>query len=269
MEKGLTGKRIVIGGSRKIEEICTLIEKQGGVPIVRSLQGTVFLAEKEVEPDLVQLIKEGSDWIIFTTGIGIETLLNLAEKSGLKEQFLDVLHQANVAARGYKSHSVLKKLNIQPKAVDDDGTTKGLIRSLEAYDLKGKKAVVQLHGEASPFLIKYLENQGAAVKKLMPYQHIAPETETVKTLCGQLLANECDAVCFTTATQVQSLFDYARKQGILPDIVQAFNEKVAAAAVGKVTAESLTEEGVKRVISPEYERMGAMIIELAKYFEKR
>lgn len=42
MEKGLAGKRIVIGGSRKIEEISTLIEKQGGVPLVRSLKGRFF-----------------------------------------------------------------------------------------------------------------------------------------------------------------------------------------------------------------------------------
>ncbi len=54
MVKGLEGKRDAIGGSCKIEEISTLIEKQGGTPLIRSLQGTVFLAEKEVEPSLLR-----------------------------------------------------------------------------------------------------------------------------------------------------------------------------------------------------------------------
>ncbi|XYY60315.1 hypothetical protein ACNSPU_06395 [Bacillus velezensis] len=40
-----------------------------------------------------------------------------------------------------------------------------------------------------------------------------------------------------------------------------------AAAVGKVTAEAIRDEGVKRVLAPDIERMGAMIIELSRYYE--
>ncbi|MBV7509816.1 uroporphyrinogen-III synthase, partial [Bacillus sp. sid0103] len=76
MVKGLMGKRIVLGASRNTEEISMLIEKQGGVPIVRSLQGTVFLAEEEVGQDLKKIIQKGTDWAIFTTGIGTQTLLD-------------------------------------------------------------------------------------------------------------------------------------------------------------------------------------------------
>ena len=65
MLKGLVGKNIVIGGSRKIVEISTLIEKQGGTPLSRPLQGTVFLAENEVEPSLLSLVHEGTDWAYF------------------------------------------------------------------------------------------------------------------------------------------------------------------------------------------------------------
>ncbi|MDQ0201392.1 uroporphyrinogen-III synthase [Neobacillus ginsengisoli] len=268
MEKGLAGKRIVIGGSRKIEEISTIIEKQGGVPLVRSLQGTVFLADKEVEPELVKFVKEGADWVIFTTGVGIETLVNVAAKLGIEDRFLEVIRQAKVASRGYKSLAALRKLAINPVAVDEDGTTKGLMRSLENVDFSGKKIMIQLHGESAPLLTKYLEDQGATVQKILPYQHIAPDTETVCKLTEELLSNECDAVCFTTATQVRSLFDFAGEQGNISDIVQVFKEKVLAVAVGKVTAEALIEAGVERVLAPENERMGAMIIELSKYYNR-
>lgn len=269
MEKGLAGKRIVIGGSRKIEEISTLIEKQGGVPLVRSLQGTVFLADREVETDLVKFVQEGADWVIFTTGVGIETLVNLALKLEIADQFLKVIRQAKVASRGYKSLAALRKLEINPVAVDEDGTTQGLIRSLDDFDFAGKKVMVQLHGESAPFLSKYLNDRGATVQKILPYQHIAPESETVGRLCEELLTNQCDAVCFTTATQVRSLFDYARKQGCHSDIVLSFKENVIAAAVGKVTAEALTEEGIEKVLIPDNERMGAMIIELVRYYKSK
>lgn len=269
MVKGLTGKRVVIGASRKTEEMCTLIEKQGGVPVVRSLQGTVFLAEKEVGSELGQLVKEGADWAIFTTGIGIETLLDIAEKQGIKQQFINIIQEAKIASRGYKTLSTLKKLGIMSAAVDENGTTKSLIKSLESFDFKGKRVTVQLHGEKAPTLIKFLEEKGADVSLILPYQHIPPETETVAKLCEELLQEKLDAICFTTAIQVRSLFDYAREKDCVHGLLTSFKGNTLAVAVGKVTAEALREEGVKNLLIPEHERMGAMIMELSRYYRVR
>lgn len=267
MEKNLAGKRIAVGGSRKIEEIKMLIEKQGGIPLVRSLQGTVFLAEKELEPELQEFIHSGADWAIFTTGIGFDTLLHTAENLGIKEDFLTIIHQANVGSRGYKTLGALKKQGIQPIAVDEDGTTKGLTRSLEKYDFTDKRVMIQLHGETAPALTKFFEDRGATVVKLLPYQHISPEQETVMKLCNEIMSKKVDAVCFTTAIQVRSLFEFAKQHSIDPAIVESFQCDVIATAVGKVTAEALREEGVERLITPENERMGAMIIELAHFYQ--
>jgi uroporphyrinogen-III synthase len=63
------------------------------------------------------------------------------------------------------------------------------------------------------------------------------------------------------------LFDYARAHNIVPAIKAAFNGRVRVVAVGRVTAEALREEGIGLVISPESERMGAMIIELVHYYK--
>jgi uroporphyrinogen-III synthase len=263
MAKGLTGKRVAIGSSRKTEEISKLIEKQGGVPIVRSLQGTVFLAEREVGPVLEKLVKEGTDWAIFTTGIGTETLLDIAEKQGIKQQFINMIQQAKIASRGYKTLSTLKKLGIMPAAVDE---TKSLIKSLESFDFKGKRVTIQLHGEKAPMLIKFLEEKGADVSLILPYQHIPPETETVVKLCEELLEQKLDAVCFTTAIQVRSLFDFAREKDCVAGLLTSFKGNTLAVAVGKVTAEALREEGVEHMLVPDHERMGAMIIELSRYY---
>ncbi|WP_338448964.1 uroporphyrinogen-III synthase [Niallia oryzisoli] len=269
MAKELLGKRVVIGASRKTEEISMLIEKQGGIPIVRSLQGIVYLEEKEIEPDLMKLIKEGTDWIIFTTGIGTETLLDIAEKLDVKERFKNIIKQAKIASRGYKTLSTLKKLRIMPEAVDEDGTTRSLIKSLEHFDFTGKRVTVQLHGETAPTLINFLKNKGADVSMILSYKHMPPQTETVATLCKELLENEVDAVCFTTAIQVRSLFDFAKEQNILESLLHTFKSTTMAVAVGKVTAEALREEGVQRIITPENERMGAMVIELSRYYRNK
>ena len=269
MGKGLTGKKIAITGTRKHEEITALIEKQGGETIIRPLQGTVFLAEKEVEPDLRKFVENGADWVVLTTGIGTETLINLAGTMGIQEQFMNIIKNAKIASRGYKTANLLKKLGLISNAVDDDGTNRGLVRSLEKYDFTGSKVMVQLHGESAPALIRFFEEKGAFVQQILPYQHIPPQTETVEQLCQELLDNEVDAVCFTTAIQVHSLFDYAKKQGHLSDILAAFNNKTLACAVGKITAEAIREVGIDRLVAPELERMGAMVIELSRYYEDK
>ncbi|NMD69885.1 uroporphyrinogen-III synthase [Bacillus sp. DNRA2] len=268
MGHALTGKTIAIAGSRKLEEISALIEKQGGMAVIRPLQGTVFLAEKEVEPDLRKFIEEGADWVILTTGIGTDTLIDLADKMGKKAEFLSRLNEAKIGARGYKTLGVLKKIGITPVAIDDDGTNRGLVRNLQHDDFTGKRVLVQLHGEAAPSLIRFLEENGATVQQILPYQHIPPQTETVEQLCQELLSHKVNAVCFTTAVQVRFLFEYAKEKGIVDKLIDVFNSDALAVAVGKITAEAIREEGVERLIAPEFERMGAMIIELARYYEQ-
>jgi uroporphyrinogen-III synthase len=267
MEKGLKGKRIAIGGSRKTDEISTLIKKQGGIPLVRPLQGTTFLAEEEIKKDLSNLVTEGTDWAIFTTGIGAEALVDLSEALGIRSSFIKLLEQAKVATRGYKTYSALKKLGIVPVAVDDDGTTRGLIRALESFDFAGRRVMIQLHGETAPALTRFFEERGASVTLLLPYQHVAPKTESVEQLCHELAEGLVDAVCFTSAVQVRFLFDYAKRSGYVAQLKSAFEQKTLAVAVGKLTAESLEEEGIERIVVPKNERMGAMIVELSQYYE--
>lgn len=262
----MKGKRVVITGSRKLEEFSTLVEKQGGVPVVRSMQGTVYLAEDAVGEDLRRLVLDGTDWLIFVTGVGTETLFNQAEKLGIYAEFLHVVEQSKVAARGYKTIAALKGKGIKPFVVDDDGTNRGLIRALQNVDFAGQRVVVQLHGEPAPGLIRFLEGKGAIVTQLLPYKHIAPEDHMVDTLCRELIEGTVDAVCFTTGLQVHNLFDYAKQHGYDKQIKNAFDDKVLAVSIGKLTAESLIEEGVERILIPESERTGAMIFALRDYF---
>jgi uroporphyrinogen-III synthase len=264
----LHNKRVVLAASRKTDEMSTLIEKQKGTPIVRSLQGTVFLNDRQVREDLKTIAQEHFDWMIFTTGIGTNKLLELAEELNVIEEVLNKIEQAKVGARGYKTVAALKKIGITPDAKDDDGTIKGLIESLGPIDFKGKRAMVQLHGENAPTLINYLEEAGAEVMQVLPYKHIDPDPETIELFCRELLNDEIDAVCFTAAIQVRSLFKFVKEKELLEDVSEALRTHTVAVAVGKVTAEALQEEGIKRVVQPELERMGAMIVELSRYYEE-
>ncbi|MCZ8513063.1 uroporphyrinogen-III synthase [Paenibacillus filicis] len=267
MGKGLEGKRVVLAGSRKLRELSEIIERQGGTPIVRSQQGMLLLQEHEMERDLLHLIENGTDWSIFTTGTGLEALLQQAKRIGVHDRLLEMVRNSNVGARGYKTLALLKQLGIQPIVMDEDGTTEGLIRSLQAYDFTGQGVTIQLHGEPMPSFVSFLERKGATVRTILPYMHVAPDFDVSYTLCKEITEASVDAVCFTTAVQVQYFFQYAKSHGRYLEINESFRKRVLAVAIGRVTAEALKEEGVRRVLVPEHERMGAMIVELAHYYK--
>lgn len=264
----LRGKRIVIAGSQKTEEMGLIIEKQGGTPIVRSLQGLTIFEEELIAGPLRRFAQDGADWVILTTGRGADSLIQASEKLGINKEVLVRLSQANIAARGYKTAAFLKRTGLKAVVSDDDGTMDSLIGKLGDIDFAGRRVWIQLHGEPAPELERMLTGRGAAqVEAVLPYRHIPPEQETLELMLSELAEGSVDAVCFTTAVQVRYLFGYGQETGKEELLRSALNGPVLAAAVGKVTAEALRTYGVERVAVPETERMGAMIVEIARRYE--
>lgn len=266
LAKRLEGKRIAITGPRKAEELSKIVQNMGGTALVRPAQGTVFLDEPELGGGISEWIRLKPEWSLLTTGMGLEALINTAQEMEVSEAFMEALAHSNVAARGYKTVNALKKRGIAPLVRDDDGSTEGLIRELEAHDLSGTKVMLQLHGDPAPHLVSWLESRGASVRTVLPYKHIAPPDEQLEQLLGDILERRVDAVTFTSGPQVRFLIGHAAAAGKEEALRASFEREVVAVAVGKVTAQSIREEGIERVIAPKEERMGSMMVELAKYY---
>ncbi|WP_342553166.1 uroporphyrinogen-III synthase [Paenibacillus sp. FSL R7-0652] len=266
MAQHLAGVRVALTGPRKSKEMSLLVEKMGGVPLVRPAQGTVFLDDRSIRDGLVSWISNPPDWAVFTTGMGLDALFDMAEDMDVAGQFRNVLSESNVAARGYKTVNALRKLKLTPLVRDDDGSTDGLIREFGSHDLSGKKVMLQLHGETAPKLVHWLEEQGAVVRQVLPYRHVPPEEAALKQLLDEVLRHELHAVAFTSGPQVRFLTEYAASQGKLEQMLKAFREGVVPASVGKVTANAMREEGIEALVVPEEEKMGALIVELGRYF---
>ncbi|WP_426449346.1 uroporphyrinogen-III synthase [Paenibacillus sp. S-38] len=266
----LEGKRIALTGPRKAAELSIMVEKLGGIPVVRPAQGSVEMQREKVEEEIRKLVREGTDWVVLTTSQGTEMLLEVAESIGLREAFLETLGKTPLAVRGYKTVRYLKSLDLEPAVKADDGTTVGILRALQERELnlKGRKVALQLYGDHAPRLVEWLASQGADYYGILPYRHVPPDLTVVDTLLGEILSGDIDAVTFTSTPQVRFLMAYAREQGLAEKVLEAFRGKVVGAAVGKVTAEALRDEGIVRVVAPEEERMGSMIVALAKYYEE-
>ncbi|HZH59571.1 MAG TPA: uroporphyrinogen-III synthase [Metabacillus sp.] len=265
--KRLNGKTIALVGQRKSEELSKLVENLGGQALIRPAQGTVFLDDTNVEKEIHALIEGDFDWLIFTTGIGTDKLYQTAVSMGLGERFIEALTKAKIAARGYKTVNILKKLGVKPDVRDDDGSTAGLVRELSNHSLKGCRVALQLHGDPAPVLIDWLIEQEAEYREILPYKHIPPKPEVMEQLVREILDGKVDAVNFTSTPQARFLMSYAKEHGVEKELLKAFSTNVMAVSVGKVTAQALREVGITRMVVPEEERMGSAIIALVNYYK--
>ncbi len=267
--KKLEGKSVAILGSRKLEEMSTIIRNLGGEPHIRPAQGTVYLDHSQLKEDIFSLLDNQFEWGIFTTGIGVDTLYKAACELGEGEAFIKALGDLKIAARGYKTVNMLKKLGLIPVVRDDDGSTMGLVRMMKEHSLHKSKVALQLHGDPAPLLIEWLEGEQADYKEILPYIHTPPEPEVMEQLLSELLEGKHDAAFFTSTPQVRHLIGFAREKGRWDELKHAFESEVIALAVGKVTAQALREAGVERVIFPQNERMGSAIVELGNYYHSK
>jgi uroporphyrinogen-III synthase len=264
------GKVIAITGPRKAEEMSLLVAKQGGLPLVRPTQGTMFEHFDHLAAEVDKLIDKPVQWAVWTTGIGLEKLLEAAREAGREEVLLVKLKQIRHAARGYKTVNALKRLGIVPDIRDDDGSTVGLVRAMASYDAdqwRGSLVALQLHGDPAPTLNAFLADAGAQSIELMPYRHTPPDEAVLEQFTSELLSGQIDAVAVTAAPQLRFLFAYAKERGMADKLVQIFQERTLLAAVGKVTAAAAIDEGIKRMLVPDEERMGALIVALSRWFE--
>ncbi|MGC5774515.1 uroporphyrinogen-III synthase [Paenibacillus pabuli] len=269
MVQHLAGIRVALTGPRKSKEMSLLVEKMGGIPLVRPAQGTVFLDDRNIRDGLVSWISDPPDWTVWTTGMGLDAIFDMAEDMDIAVQLLDVLSDSSIAARGYKTVNALRKRGLTPLVRDDDGSTDGLIREFASHDLAGQKMMLQLHGETAPKLVRWLEEQGAHVRQVLPYRHVPPEEGELELLLNEILLHEVDAVAFTSGPQVRFLVEYAASKGKLELMQEAFRQDVVPASVGRVTANAMREEGIEALVVPEDEKMGALIVELGRYYNAK
>jgi uroporphyrinogen-III synthase len=200
----LEGKKIAITGPRKAEDMARMIGKFGGEAVIRPAQGTVFLDDSQFAEQLQSLIEQPVDWLVLTTGVGTEALLSTAEKLGQLDRFIETLRGVKLAARGYKTVNVLRRLGLTPLVRDEDGTTAGLLRLMEPHNLSGQRVGLQLYGDPAPRLNAVLQSWGADCEEILPYRHIPPEGDVVSQLLGEIVAGAVDAVAFTSTVQVRS-----------------------------------------------------------------
>ncbi|SEH72206.1 uroporphyrinogen-III synthase [Halobacillus karajensis] len=261
----LKNKRIGIAADRRGEAIAQLIRNMEGKPFSFPIQGKQVLNEDISLRNVTHYLNEPFDWVVLTTGIGVNTLENACLDHEMRNDFIKKLKKEKLAVRGSKTMDWLRGNQLKADLMADDGTMDDLLHQMPPAEQQGVSCVfMQTYNEDQVLLRELLERKGYAVYISNPYAFHAPSPDVVKGLFNEVVSSQLDAVVFTSKTQVRNLVD----SGIDKEkLAESFNQDVLAVAVGKVTAQELENIGVQKVLQPAKSKMGAMVVELDRYFQ--
>lgn len=247
----LAGRTIAIPESREIELFATLLERRGA----RVIRCPLVAIRDAPDPAPVldwsrRLAAGGFDDLILLTGEGLRRILSCIERHqpSLKPQFVDALGRVSRITRGPKPAKVLRELGMKPQIAADPPTTDGIIASLRALELRGRRMGVQLYGtEPNRPLIDFLESAGAVVSSVAPYVYAdAADEHAVRGLVDRLCNGAIDAIAFTSSTQIERLIAVTSE-----GVAKAALANTLVAAVGPLVADTLRRHGISAQLMPE------------------
>ena len=243
------------------EQLADLVAKRGGVPVHAPALAELPDLDPQKIGDLVRSLAQNPPaLVIFQTGVGTRALFAVTDSLGLTDLFLKELSKTKVAARGPKPTGALrsKGVRIDYSAVDPF-TTREILESIKAMELKGGRVIIQRFGSANVELDRALEARGAQVTEIPTYRwSLPPDTGPLENLIAALERGELHAVMFTNAEQVRNLFAVAAKLNKEKSLRNALNQTLVA-SIGPVASAALRAAQVKVGLESSPPKLGALI----------
>jgi len=263
------GLRILSLEARRSVETAKLIRTYGGEALIAPAMREVSLDSKKPVLEFAEaLIKGAFDLVIFTTGVGVKALVKTVSEHMNREDFLEALRKAKIAARGPKSSSALRELQIPISVVAPEPFTwRALMAALElkyGTCLSGMNIAVQEYGTSNPELLTALAEKSISITRLPVYQWALPEdTQPLREAVIALAHGHVDVVLFMNAGQVMHLFLMAERMGYVESLHEGFRSTVVG-SIGPSTTEGLSVYGVAPDYEPSQSKMGFLVKELAE-----
>ena len=270
----LAGKTVALPESRELDQLSRLLEEQGAsiwrCPLVAILDAP---DPAPVDDWLRHLCAGAFDDVVFLTGEGLRRLLARAERTSTREVVIAALGRVRRITRGPKPARALHEIGLASDLPASVPTSRGVIDSLRALELKARGAEagpppepiaggfgnpprvpslknrrvgLQLYGtDPGAELVAFLTAAGAAVSTVSPYVYApAIDDQRVRELIEAMQAHRIDAIAFTSASQIDRLWGVARSAGIEPALAAAL-AATRVAAIGPVVESALGERGVR------------------------
>ncbi|MDE3188804.1 MAG: uroporphyrinogen-III synthase [Acidobacteriota bacterium] len=264
-----SGLRVLSLESRRSVEVAKLIRTYGGEPLTAPAMREVPLDSNRPVLEFAEALMRGAfDLVIFTTGVGVRTLVKIVSEHYDREQFLAALRSIKIAARGPKSSSALRELDIPIAVVAPEPFTwRSLMSAIDANlgsSLQGMNLAVQEYGTSNPELLTALAEKSVSITRLLVYQWALPEdVQPLREAVLALAHGHVDVVLFMNAGQVAHMFLMAERMGYTESLYEGFRSTLIG-SIGPSTTEGLTLYGLQPDFEPTQSKMGFLINEISQ-----
>jgi uroporphyrinogen-III synthase len=256
-QDGLRGRTIALPETRELDRLAEMLGEAGATALRCPLVSILDAPDQgPVEAWIRGLVAGELDDLVFLTGEGLRRLLAAAERIGVRAEAIEALRRARKVTRGPKPARALHEVGLASDLPAAVPTSAGVMEALGAWELAGRRVGVQLYGEEpNRPLVQYLEARGAKVRTVAPYVYASASDEAaVAALVEAIAEGSVDAIAFTSASQVDRLWEVASggTAGSAGErrLVAAL-ARIRVAAIGPIAVESLEARRIRVDIVPE------------------
>jgi uroporphyrinogen-III synthase len=285
----LSNLTVAVTGSRRAHELAHIIRSFGGRPFIAPTIG-IEIAEPSAERGkqfIMRILTEKPDYVVFMTGPGVYSLMDIAKRSGIQDPFIDTLHDTLIVCRSEKPNIALSHFKLRAHLIPkDENTAEGILRLLQKYDLRDKKIAIFWHGSYSRVLSDELQKNGAEVfesftytysNKLdsygarilesMGFKYESPNELTVVKLIDAIDSGIIDIITFTSPPSAEEFFRIVTRHGLDMPLKRNLNTKVIVTVIGPSTRKILEKNNVSVDVMPDTYKMGPMIRALSDFIK--
>lgn len=255
--KPLFGKTVIVTRARaQASALTKKLEAQGArvleVPAIKIVPPADFAPLDKAIAEI-----DTYKWLILTSVNGVEYFFNRLQKAGKDSR---ALCGVKIAAIGSATAEALKGYGITADLIPSAYKAEELADALAEDTKAGDKLLLARAKVARNVLPERLRALGAQVDVVAAYETVA-DCQNKEELLEALESGEASVVTFTSSSTVTNLLD------VLGDKKDLLN-KVALAAIGPVTAETLEKNGLKPAISAAEYTIDGLTTAIEEYYKE-
>lgn len=219
-----------------------------------------LVEREEALSEIEAAFNKGIDILVFTSVNGIKKAFELCEgKIDLKKSLLEA--NAELCAIGPVTREELEKRGLRVNLMPAAFSTKGLEELFNAIRVKDRRIVFLRSSEGNKEIIASLERKGAVVTDITVYELKKKELTEFKKLFDDLVNFKPDYLIFTSSLTFEIFFELFKELDIEKEIFRA----TKIAAIGDLTAETITGKGMKVDLVAEKSTFESLLNEIKIY----
>lgn len=244
-KRPLFGKKIIVTRTREqASELMAGLEEYGANCVEYSTINIQPVESYEVLDGEMERLNE-YHWILFTSLNGVKYFFERLYSMGKDSRDLK---GPDIAAVGKSTADLLLQYGVHADLIPNVFTGEGLAESLLDQGVEGRNILIPRALQGREILPETLRGAGAQVTVAPVYQNLPPEGRR-EALREELEDGDVDMITFTSSSTVRNFLSMVDADDL--DELLGLLQGVKIAAIGPITAKTITDNGLTVDIQPE------------------